>query len=347
MSYPARTVLGATLILLGAALAASPAAATEPDPATRCEATGPSPSCAFACPDGAHLLVYVEAPGFVGTIRGAAECGGARAQCGEPGACRALSPDSTDAGAGACTASDQAARIVCESLVEPSEGSACGADAPDYWRCGFTCTAGEQLHLDARTTGLHPSQEWPRLSAACGGVTIHCQANQACRASSQAVLYNDTGICLAETVKVDGVCTSALVAPPPRPPREKIGAGVPPTGVGPFSPMEISTPEILRQCPLGGVVCVGPIQERHVADTPGTPPVRAPGAAVWIDPAGTSLPRVDASPFGPVTTPTPVPITVCDRPCLVPSGTEGELVVAVGVDVWVGDEKTHHDVVLP
>lgn len=333
------------LLLLASGLAAVPTGAAQT--AYSCEATGDTPSCSFDCPEGAHLRVYAEAPGFAGSVWGAATCGGADASCSAYGACDTLSPDSTAAATGGeCRAEGSASFVYCEALAPEPEGSSCGADSPDYWVCGFTCTAGERLHVSAVTTGPNPSSEWPRLHAACGGVDVYCQNNQACEASSATVLYNDTGVCRAETVHVSGTCASAQAPPPPPPPRRKVAAAIPSLGVGPIGPQTVSTPSIGQLCAPAGLVCAGPVERREVATTPTTPDARTPKGRVEVDYTDVRAPQVEWTTVDPVHAPTPVPLTVCAFGCPVPAGVS-DPVLGFDVHVSYGEHEVERRVEAP
>lgn len=340
-----RALAGALLMLLSG-LAAYPAEAETST--TACEASGPAPSCTFSCPEGRHLRIYAEAPGFSGMLDATAACGGATAECSDYGACQTLSPDSASSAAtGTCAAGGAARFVACEVIFVESEGSSCTEHSPDYWTCGFTCTAGERLHVSATTTGPNPSSEWPRLHAACGGVDILCQSNARCEASGGTVLYNDTGVCRAETVYVSGTCSSGAQPPPPPPPRRRVGTSIPTAGVGPMAPIPLWTPGIGTLCAPSGLVCAGPVERREVGSTPGTPPVRTPSGRVDVDYTDTRTPGVATTHVDPVVAPTPVPITVCAFGCDVPSGTSGPLVVAANVTVVLGNETVERRVEAP
>lgn len=330
------------LLLLGSVFAAAPAAAQ--DSSYSCEATGASPTCTFACPEGAHVRLYSDARGANTYVSAKASCGGASVSCAGYTACDTLSPDSTAPSmTGSCTGGHGSRFVYCEALSPESEGASCGAESPHYWVCGFTCTAGDRLHVDAITTGPNPSSEWPRLHAACGGVDIVCQANGACRASSDVVLYDDNGVCRAETVYVDGLCSSGAQAQP----RRKIGATVPAVGIAAMGPFNVTTPRVGQVCAPAGIVCAGPFERQEVASVPATPAAGFAGARVSVEYTDTQVPGVATTTIDPIHAPKPVPLTICAFGCTVPSGTTGSLVVELEVRVSSGDHVVEQRVASP
>ena len=74
--------------------------------------------------------------------------------------------------------------------------------------CTFVCNRGDRLSVDAQTTA--GGDQWPRLRATCGGVTVVCQAYRSCSATStDAATSEGLGTCMAETVSVRGTCSAA------------------------------------------------------------------------------------------------------------------------------------------
>lgn len=342
MTTVPRAVFFSILLILSSLVLAAPATA---EPSTSCEATGPQPSCTFACPEGSHLRVYVEAPGFAGWVGASASCDRAFATCSDYGACQTLSPDSVASAAqGFCYGDEDATLVACEALSPVSEGSSCSRESPDYWTCGFTCTEGETLFVSAVTTGPNPGSEWPRLHAACGGVAVYCQSNGMCEGSSDVVLYNDTGVCRAETVYVNGTCSSGATPPPPPRRREKISVGAPAHDTGPIGPYALGTPRINTVCIMLGIVCVGPVDAIPLGTTPAHPGVATPGARVTLDYTDTQAPDVRYERVGPIALPTPVPVVVCAFGCYAPGGVTPGPWVDLGVIVVVGDERRDEDV---
>ena len=201
--------------------------------------------------------------------------------------------------------------------------TSCGDDDPHYWECTFICHAGDRIRVHAVTTGPNPSQEWPRVRAICGGVDFYCQSNMRCEGISAEVRYDDVGRCFAETVYADGGCEST-----------PSGTGFPQRGHGSVGVASTSTPEVEsasivmpgrpRICQLGGILCIGPIQDTPVLTTPGVDAMRITPDVLIAYERHVEAPRLTTQTIGPIdATGDPVPITVCDTPCVLPSGVDG------------------------
>lgn len=120
-------------------------------------------------------------------------------------------------------------------------------------------------------------------------------------------------------------------------------AGVPATSSPDVPARDVGTPPVDRVCAPNGVVCVGPVAPVPVGTVPGVGPiliVPASNVAVAVEEIGVDEPGVETTSVGPVqVTPDPVPVTVCDTPCPVPSGVSGGPRVRATVVVHVGAES--------
>lgn len=218
----------------------------------------------------------------------------------------------------------------------------------DVWSCEFICHAGDRIQLTARTTGPNPPAEWPRLHAKCGGVDFYCQSNQQCSGTSGYVQSDGVGSCFAETVHVAGSCSAITTEQSAI--RSKHGAIVVEGVATPaVESRSVDTPPASRVCAQNGLVCVGPAAPQHVADTPAVDEGEAftEDAGVRHERSDPKTPTVTQGPVGPlVVAGEPVPVVVCDRPCIVPTGVEGGFAFFAHVQVFYGDQVLA-DVVLP
>lgn len=215
------------------------------------------------------------------------------------------------------------------------------SDDPGYWSCSFVCHAGDRIQLAARTSGPNPAQEWPRLRAQCGGIDIFCQSNRGCSASSDYVKYDGVGRCFAETVYVNGTCSSVTTERSPLYAQHGT-VHVPAQATPGVESESVDTPRANRVCAQNGLVCVGPAEAQHVADTPAveeseplTPPVAVRHEReqpVSLQPTTLPVERT-------VVAEGPVPVVVCDAGCkfVLPASVTGG--ASLAIEVFVGGER--------
>ena len=85
----------------------------------------------------------------------------------------------------------------------PSTAAATGPAVP----CVFVCYAGDTLHVSVQTTAS--GDQYPAISASCGGAYVRCQSSQSCSASSSSTSSSTTvGTCIVETGNALGWCSA-------------------------------------------------------------------------------------------------------------------------------------------
>lgn len=209
----------------------------------------------------------------------------------------------------------------------------------DYWSCTFVCHRGEELWVRAETT--HLDHNYPRVRATCGGVDIYCQGYNSCTGrSSSTVAFDDTGVCYAETVYVDGSCDALMRPGSIHEPRREVSFGDVTTPE--VSSMPVGVPGIARVCLGGGLLCIGPGQPITVGQTPEVESTVLMGGGSIVVERNQHMPFVTTTTVNATTVDGPLPVTVCATPCEVPSGVDTNG-FWIRVTLTLGDETVEHE----
>lgn len=191
-----------------------------------------------------------------------------------------------------------------------------------YAECRFHCHGGQRLRVSAVGT----QGQLVEASASCGGVYINCSGYGSCSAEGTWQDGEGAGTCRTSYQDHSATCRSLT---------DTIGVFT--VGTPSTSEVPISTPDRDKVCSPSEIVCIGPVESIYVATIPSQPGMgilNPTGVVVTHEGSGVADPTLHYTQVGPIiVTGPPVPITVCNTPCTLPSGIGNGAYLAVEVMV--------------